>query len=262
MGRSYASQAASASNKKHAEQVALDGYEMMTRVYEKGSKCIKELVLVARDLRKLPIIDSEIPTLALVGAPNVGKSSIVQAISSGKPQICNYPFTTRTIKMGHFFVDNQKHQITDTPGLLNRVDGARNAMEKLTLATLGHLPTSVVFITDLTEECGTSIRDQLNLRAELLKRFPEKIWIDVFSKEDLLLSLFEDIDNCKQLGRTPLVSGHNLSDAHEAILSIPNALRASCMTSDGLVTFKSKIIAALENAETVESTEVMIQCST
>ena len=51
------------------------------------------------------------PQIALVGAPNVGKSSLVQLLSSGLPEICNYPFTTRTVKMGHFFVDGKRHQV-------------------------------------------------------------------------------------------------------------------------------------------------------
>ena len=40
--------------------------------------------------------------VALVGAPNVGKSSLVQLLSSGAPEVCDYPFTTRSIAMGHF----------------------------------------------------------------------------------------------------------------------------------------------------------------
>ena len=49
--------------------------------------------------------------VALVGAPNVGKSSLVQVLSSGEPEVCDYPFTTRTIHMGHFYVDEQRHQV-------------------------------------------------------------------------------------------------------------------------------------------------------
>ena len=45
-----------------------------------------------------------------MGAPNVGKSSLVQALSSGQPEVCDYPFTTRSIQMGHFFVDGRRHQ--------------------------------------------------------------------------------------------------------------------------------------------------------
>ncbi len=37
-------------------------------------------------------------------------------------------------------------------------------MELLTLAALECLPTSVLFVMDLTEECGTSVRDQWDIR--------------------------------------------------------------------------------------------------
>ena len=48
--------------------------------------------------------------LALIGAPNVGKSSLVAVLSSGTPEVCNYPFTTRSVKMGHFYVNHIRHQ--------------------------------------------------------------------------------------------------------------------------------------------------------
>ncbi len=72
---------------------------------------VDDLKEVAKALRKLPTIDASLPTLALIGAPNVGKSSLVQVLSSGTPQVCNYPFTTRSIKMGHFYIDGNKHQV-------------------------------------------------------------------------------------------------------------------------------------------------------
>ena len=53
--------------------------------------------------------------VALVGAPNVGKSSLVQVLSTGLPEVCDYPFTTRTVKMGHFFVDGVPHQVNLQP---------------------------------------------------------------------------------------------------------------------------------------------------
>lgn len=49
--------------------------------------------------------------VALVGAPNVGKSSLVRALSSGLPEVCDYPFTTRSVKMGHFFIGGVRHQV-------------------------------------------------------------------------------------------------------------------------------------------------------
>lgn len=62
--------------------------------------------------------------MTLVGAPNVGKSSLVRLFSSGKPEVQNYPFTTKGINMGHILVDEKRFVFTDTPGVLPRPDGA------------------------------------------------------------------------------------------------------------------------------------------
>jgi len=88
--------------------------------------------------------------------------------------------------MGHFYVDGRRHQITDTPGLLNREDVERNKLELLTLATLRYLPTAVVFVLDATGECGMELSDQMKIRSNLRAAFESKRWIDVFSKSDLL----------------------------------------------------------------------------
>lgn len=76
----------------------------------------------------MPVVDLETPTLCLVGAPNVGKSSLVRILSTGKPEVCNYPFTTRGILMGHIVLNYQHFQVTDTPGLLKRHDGYSQLM--------------------------------------------------------------------------------------------------------------------------------------
>lgn len=38
----------------------------------------------------------------------------------------------------------------------------RNNLEKLTLAVLSHLPTAVLYVHDLTGECGMSPSDQVS----------------------------------------------------------------------------------------------------
>lgn len=35
----------------------------------------------------MPVVDPHIPTLCLVGSPNVGKSSLVRILSTGKPEV-------------------------------------------------------------------------------------------------------------------------------------------------------------------------------
>lgn len=69
-----------------------------------------------------------------------------------------------TRNYGKMNITHKPAQVTDTPGLLDRPEGERNAMERLTLAALEHLPTAVLFVVDLTGECGTSVRDQWRIR--------------------------------------------------------------------------------------------------
>ena len=59
-------------------------------------------------------------------------------------------------------------------------------MERLTVACMAHLPSSVLYVMDLTGQCGTSVAAQWDIRQDLKQAFPAKPWLDVFTKADLL----------------------------------------------------------------------------
>lgn len=95
----------------------------------------------------------------------------MRAVSSGTPEVNDYPFTTRGVTIGHI-VDLSRQlrfQVMDTPGLLDRPADERNEMEKLTFASLAHLPTAVIFVIDPSGLSGdqSSIQAQLNVRKDL-----------------------------------------------------------------------------------------------
>jgi ribosome biogenesis GTPase A len=46
------------------------------------ASCLSELLSIHVALRRIPEIDLSVPTLVLVGAPNVGKSSLVRSFDS------------------------------------------------------------------------------------------------------------------------------------------------------------------------------------
>lgn len=186
VGKELASLCAQSSTKREAAERLAEGIKRLEEIFHADGKAVDELMQIAKTLRAMPVVDLEMPTLCLVGAPNVGKSSLVRILSTGRPEICNYPFTTRGILMGHIALSYQNFQVTDTPGILRRRDEDRNNLEKLTLAVLAHLPTAVLFVHDLTGECGTSPSDQFLIYKEIKERFNTHLWIDVVSKCDLL----------------------------------------------------------------------------
>ena len=221
-GKDWIAKVKHAETAKEAGDSLREGTDSLMELFKEfATKPVSEILEMQRSLRSAPIVQLDTPAVVLVGSPNVGKSSIVRAISSATPEVNNYPFTTRGMTLGHVevfwsegdaiakavvpdkkrkagsvspdvvigkYAFSQLCQIMDSPGLLVRPDDKRNEMEALTLAAMQHLPTAVMYVMDLSGQAGekcSSIEDQLQLRREIRARFPRRPWIDVVSKVDL-----------------------------------------------------------------------------
>ncbi|KAF7838939.1 nucleolar GTP-binding protein 1 isoform X1 [Senna tora] len=217
-----------------------------------------EFLFTILTLRAMPVINLENPTLCLVGAPNVGKSSLVRVLSTGKPETNEivhivsdeHGSLNGTRLAGHIgkmktgdvsvsmkirldtrgvcrfcgfhseITDFNQEQGMASRSVLSLTDvlksmvsslipsltcsncltdttiGNRypwpteetiwNNLEKLTLAVLSHLPTAILYVHDLSGECGTSPSDQFTIYKEVREKFTEHLWLDVVSKSDLL----------------------------------------------------------------------------
>ena len=53
--------------------------------------------------------------MALVGAPNSGKSQLLRAVSHATPEVADYPYTTRTPIPGMMIFENVRLQLVDLP---------------------------------------------------------------------------------------------------------------------------------------------------
>ena len=129
---------------------------------------------------EFPVI-KKMNTIALIGFPNVGKTTLLSKLTGSTPDIAVYSFTTKGLNIGYLTHGKKKVQIIDTPGTLNRLD-KMNAIEKQAYLAIKHVADLIIYIFDPTEEY--SMHDQIALYTAI-KGF-EKPMLVFASKTDLV----------------------------------------------------------------------------
>ena len=121
--------------------------------------------------------------VGLLGLPNAGKSTFIRAVSSARPKVADYPFTTLNPSLGVVRVGDTSFVVADIPGL---IEGASEGAG-LGHQFLRHLSRTrlLLHIVDLTSENPTQdirvIAAELKKYADALARKPR--WL-VFNKID------------------------------------------------------------------------------
>ncbi len=144
------------------------------------------------------IFELKIPSdVGLVGLPNSGKSTLLSKVTSARPKIADYPFTTLTPNLGIVkYADYRSFLLADIPGL---IEGA-HAGKGLGLRFLKHLERTRVlaFLIECTDPDPRQTYAVLN--NELNRYFPEfirKPRFLVLTKSDLVRETpqpFEDLE--------------------------------------------------------------------
>lgn len=126
--------------------------------------------------------------IALVGFPNVGKSTLIAAVSAAKPKIANYPFTTLVPNLGVVRLsDGFEMVIADIPGL---IEGAAEG-KGLGHRFLRHIERAqaLVILVDLAAQDGVSPERQEEILLDELERYQPELLdrprITVGSKADI-----------------------------------------------------------------------------
>ncbi len=180
----------------------------MAKIRKESSGRIASLIKKARGdvnylrktikkLKTIPDFNVTYPTIVIAGAPNVGKSSLVRKISSGKPEVAEYPFTTKQIIFGHRDLAVTNVQVVDTPGLLDRPFRERNMIERQSIASIRYVSDIIVFIFDISKDAVITPDEQLNLFEDIEKEFLNVPMIRVLNKIDLISE--EEIKRSKAL---------------------------------------------------------------
>lgn len=95
-----------------------------------------------------------------------------------------YAFTTKSLYVGHTDYKYLRWQVIDTPGILDRPLEERNTIEMQSITALAHLRAAVLYVMDISEQCGYTLRQQAALFHSIKALFANKPVLIVCNKTD------------------------------------------------------------------------------
>jgi GTP-binding protein len=128
--------------------------------------------------------------VALIGFPNVGKSTLISRISAARPRIADYPFTTLEPNLGVVRLDDgAEYVVADIPGLIEGASAGRGLGHRF----LRHVERARVLcvLVDLSELAPASPADQERVLLQELGEYQpdllERPRLVIGSKADLAM---------------------------------------------------------------------------
>jgi GTP-binding protein len=178
--------------------------------------------------------------VALIGFPNVGKSSLIARVSAARPKVADYPFTTLVPHLGVVRVgerasrrdDATEFVMADVPGL---IEGAASG-KGLGHEFLRHVERAGVLcvLLDLSETAPATPARQLDvLRRELAEYLPE-------------------------LSERPTIVLGSKSDAATPHVDVEVDLRVSATRGDGLDELLARLAAMVLDARATEAADASV----
>lgn len=171
--------------------------------------------------------------VGLLGLPNAGKSTLIRAVSSARPKVANYPFTTLHPNLGVVDVDAlRSFVIADIPGL---IEGAAEGAG-LGIQFLKHLSRTriLLHVIDIAPFDQSDPVDSANkILRELEKYNPalldEPRWLvlnktDLLPKEDTEVICRHIVDQLQWAGPVYEISAISADGTKELIFDIMNYL--------------------------------------
>ena len=130
--------------------------------------------------------------VGLIGFPNVGKSSLISRMSSARPKIAGYPFTTLSPALGVVSHRDESFVVADLPGL---VEGAHRGAG-LGARFLRHASRSS-FLVHVLDASGLSGRDPRR-DYEVLNRELKEAGPDLSLKRQLVVANKMDLEESRR----------------------------------------------------------------
>lgn len=158
----------------------------MATIMKRQASNLAYLEQVRQHLSRLPSIDPYTRTIIICGFPNVGKSSFINKITRAEVEVQPYAFTTKSLYVGHTDYKYLRWQVIDTPGILDHPLEERNVIEMQAITALAHLRACVLYVLDISEQCGHTLEEQVTLFESIKPLFANKPLIAVINKIDVV----------------------------------------------------------------------------
>ena len=158
-----------------------------------GNRRKKEATSGAPGEEKHLILDLKaIADVGLVGFPNVGKSTLISAISSAQPKIAAYPFTTKSPILGVVKRGEFSFVVADIPGLVQGSHKGRGLGDRF----LRHIERTrlIVHLIDIAGPEGRSALDDYTQINQELKFYSQGLAI----KPQIVAANKIDLDNASE----------------------------------------------------------------
>ena len=170
-----------------------------------------------------------IADVGLVGLPNAGKSTFLSKISSSRPKIADYPFTTLYPNLGVNRTDDTEFVVADIPGLIKDAHIGKGLGHKF----LGHIERCKVLL-HLIDITNKNIMESFQIIENELKAYSEK----VYNKDQILV--FTKCDAFNE---------NKLNDIKKNIngINVKNAFFISSVTGLNIDSLCRKVIKMINN---------------
>ena len=128
-----------------------------------------------------------------MGFPNAGKSTFLAAVSSARPKIADYPFTTLNPNLGICTHKNKSFVVADIPGIIEGASDGKGLGHQF----LKHIERTRVLL-HLIDPAGFDGLDALK-SAKVIEGELKKFGTDLSKKPRVILVNKADIDNAEEV---------------------------------------------------------------
>ncbi|MBV1893354.1 MAG: GTPase ObgE [Ilumatobacteraceae bacterium] len=184
--------------------------------------------------------------VALVGFPNVGKSTLISVISAAKPKIANYPFTTLEPNLGVVSLDDDTDfVVADIPGLIEGASEGKGLGHQF----LRHVERARVLciMVDLASLDGVSPQEQERILLHELGEYQP----DLLDRPRVVVGTKADAVQAEELeaigwegGIISAVTGQGVPDVVGQMASLVHEVRQAVEYEEGVVVLRPEVTGA------------------